>query len=62
MLHLILSDDMSSKFSASRFQTMVGERLKSQTRRIVARCLLGVSNIKGDVIECNEFSSVRLVF
>lgn len=39
---------------------MVCKRFKSQSRCVIAGCLLGITHIKCNVIECNELSTIWL--
>lgn len=51
---------MSTVLTAARLQSLVAEWLESHSRNIETSCLLGIAHPKGDVVEAEETSSLRL--
>lgn len=58
--YLVLFDHVAHLLATTRLQSLVTAQLESQARCVVAGRLLGIAHVERDVIEGQEFASIRL--
>lgn len=54
---LAVGDDVSGVVAVAGLETLIGEELEAESASVVARCLLGVSNPEGHMVEAKKLTN-----